>query len=253
MKRTLLFVSLFVLILAACATTQTQSPTQPAPTSAVAYPSPTQAATAQTAPTQPAAGAASPTSPSETSATAPAASSGVVTYHIVAGESQVSYEVGETLFNENNRLNLAKGITTQITGDITIDKSNVKNAKVGEIDVDVSQFKSDSNRRDNYIQHTGLQSSTYPIAKFAPTSIDGLPDSATEGQDLTFKVTGNLTVKQVTKPVTFDVTAKLSGDTLSGTATTTILMSDFGVGPLKLAILQTEDKVKLTFIFVARP
>ena len=75
-----------------------------------------------------------------------------------------------------------------------------------------------------------------------------------DGQSYNIKVTGNLTVHQVTKPVTFDVKAKLTGNTLSGEATAQVLMSQFGVGPISLlGILQTQDPVKLTIDFVARP
>jgi polyisoprenoid-binding protein YceI len=84
--------------------------------------------------------------------------------------------------------------------------------------------------------------------------VTGLPESVTEGQSYSFKVTGNLTAHNVTKPVTFDVTASLNGTTVTGTATTTIKMSDFGVGPITLAgMLQTQDDVKLSMQFVARP
>ena len=56
------------------------------------------------------------------------------------------------------------------------------------------------------------------------------------------------------RDVTFDVAASLSGTTVTGTATTTIKMSDFGVGPITLAgMLQTQDDVKLSMQFVARP
>jgi polyisoprenoid-binding protein YceI len=107
--------------------------------------------------------------------------------------------------------------------------------------------------RDNFIRRNFLESSKYPLAIFTPTSVDGMPKSYTDGQSYSFKVTGNLTAHNVTKPVTFAVTASLSGTTLSGTASTTIKMSDFGVGPITLAgMLQTQDDVKLDMKFVAR-
>jgi polyisoprenoid-binding protein YceI len=104
------------------------------------------------------------------------------------------------------------------------------------------------------IRRNFLQSSQYPIATFVSNKVDGLPASYTDGQDYTLKVTGDLTVKQTTKPVTFDVTTRLTGDTLSGKATTKILMSDFGVGPISLmGMLNTQDEVQITFDFIARP
>ena len=61
-------------------------------------------------------------------------------------------------------------------------------------------------------------------------------------------------MRETTRPVTFDVTVSGTSQELSGEAGTTILMSDFGVGPISIAgILNTEDEVKLTFAFVARP
>ena len=211
----------------------------------------------------PAPDAAQPTTTNPTqmpSAQAPAtgvtptvSAAGTVDFKLVPGESQVSYTVQETFINKNNKLNTAIGVTKQVTGDIYGNKTDPSQSKIGTITVDISQFTSDSGMRDNFIRRNFLQSSTYPLATFAPTAITGIPPSYTEGQSYSFKVTGNLTVHNVTKPVTFDVTASLSGTTLSGTATAAIKMSDFGVGPITLAgMIQTQDDVKLSMQFVAR-
>jgi len=61
-------------------------------------------------------------------------------------------------------------------------------------------------------------------------------------------------VRDTTRPTTFDVTAKLEGEALTGTATTTILMSDFNFDAPDIAgILKAENEAKLEFKFVARP
>jgi polyisoprenoid-binding protein YceI len=60
-------------------------------------------------------------------------------------------------------------------------------------------------------------------------------------------------VKQTTKPVTWNATLRLDNGKLIGSATTNIKMSDFGVGPIQIAMLVTEDDVKLFFDFVAVP
>jgi hypothetical protein len=59
---------------------------------------------------------------------------------------------------------------------------------------------------------------------FVPTSIEGLPETYTDGQDVPLKISGDLTIREVTKPVDFDATFKLTGDMLTGNATSTILM-----------------------------
>jgi polyisoprenoid-binding protein YceI len=247
MRKLALIVFLFAFVLAACTSLPTQTVQAPASsTPAVVEPT---LPVGQTVPAEPTAA----TEPTATAAQ-PAPPAGVVVYKIVPGESFVTYEVGETFFNDNNRFNLAVGKTSQVSGEISVDAANPQNSKVSPLEIDISQFQSDSSRRDGFIHGRFLESSKYPLATFTPTSIEGLPSSYTAGQELTFKITGDLKVKEVTKPVTFDVTAKADGNVLSGTATTTILMSDFGVGPITLAgILGTEDKVKLTIAFVARP
>jgi polyisoprenoid-binding protein YceI len=245
--RWLSLIVLATLLLAACAPAVTPTPTLPPLPAATATnpPAPTTTA-AQSAPTtQPTNGTIPAMPPTKTSG---------VTYKLVPGESKVSYEVGETFLNQNNRYNLAKGVTTQVTGEIYGDKSNPAAARIGAIQIDISQFKSDNDRRDGYIRNNGLESSKYPLAKFTPTKIDALPATYQEGSEVSFKITGDLTIKETTRPITWTVTSKLTGTTLSGQATTEILMSDFKVGPISiLGILNTEDKVKLTFDFIAKP
>lgn len=256
MKKIRLLLIVFALLLAAC--TGQGSISAPVATE-VAAPAVTVAATEAPA-VEPAATEAqseAPGTPATTEAAAPAAvtdTGGVTTYKIVPGESSLTYEVGETFINDNNRFNLAKGTTQQVAGEISLDRANPQNSRVGEITADISQFTSDSGRRDNFIRGRFLESNKFPTVTFAPASIEGLPATYAEGQELNFKVTGDLTVRDATKPVTFDVTAKADGDTLSGTAVTTILMSDFGFGPISIGgMLNTEDQVKVTLAFVARP
>lgn len=176
-----------------------------------------------------------------------------VVFKIVPGESRVTYEVGETFINQNNRFAVAVGVTTEVRGEVYANLSNPPESSIGVIEVDISQFKSDSSRRDGVIRNQWLESARYPIARFEPLRVEGLPQSYSEATPYAFRVIGNLTVKDVTHEVAFDITAQLSGDTLTGKATTTLLMSDFGVGPISiLGVLNTEDEVKLTFDFVAR-
>ena len=230
MKSTLLIILLAGLILSACGGAPSATPL-PAATPTAGEPAATQAAT------QPAGQPAGP-----------------VTFKIVPGESRASYEVGETFLNQDNRFNLAIGVTSAVNGEIYADLANLPASTLGEISIDISQLTSDSSRRDNAIRGDWLESSRFPMAVFKPTGIESLPVSYVEGQEYAFRVTGDLTVKETTLPVTFDVTAALRGDTLTGKATTTILLSQFGVGPISiLSVLKTEDEAKITLEFVARP
>jgi len=174
-------------------------------------------------------------------------------YIIDPSESEASYEVGE-VFLEDNRFFTAIGVTSGVNGKIYLDLSNPLASLVSPIDVDISQFTSDSQRRDNKIRSDFLESSAYPIATFAPKQIDGLPETYNEGEMLTLQISGDLTIKEVTKSVTFEVTGMVQDGIMSGEASTIILMSDFGVGPISiLGILETEDEVKINFSFAANP
>jgi polyisoprenoid-binding protein YceI len=191
---------------------------------------------------------------SEPTAEAAPPTAGLVTYKIVPGESQLQYEVGEVFLNENNRFAVAIGVTPQVAGEINLDLAAPQNSSLGTLTADISQFKSDSGRRDNAIRGRYLESEQYPMVTFVPTSIEGLPDSYQEGQDLPLKITGDLTIREKTLPVTFDALVRLEGNQLTGQATTTILMSDFEFGPISIAgILKTEDEAKITLTIVARP
>ncbi len=193
-----------------------------------------------------------PAQPIDAAPAGPAA--GPQRFVIVPAESQVSYRVGEVFINQGNRFNVALGTTNVIRGELLIDRANPKSSKIGPITVDISRFQSDSARRDNAIRDRWLESSRFPTAEFTPTSIEGLPDTYTDGRELNLNVAGNLKVREVTRPTTFAVTLRLQGTTLTGVGNTMIRMTDFGFDPPSiLGILRAENEAKLEFRFVARP
>ena len=74
-----------------------------------------------------------------------------------------------------------------------------------------------------------------------------------KGDEVQFKMSGDLTIREITQAVTFDVTATLSGDTITGVATVPLLMSDFGIEPPSFAnTLTVKDAFTVQVDFVAR-
>jgi polyisoprenoid-binding protein YceI len=187
-------------------------------------------------------------------ATAPGASvAGTERFAIVPDESQVSYHVGETFFNQDNRFNIAVGVTHGVEGEIFVDRAHPRQSRVGTITVDINQFTSDSRRRDNAIRARWLESARYPTATFAPSAIEGLPDTIVDGQQIPVRISGNLRVRDVTRPVMFSGPLKLQGATLTGDVHTTIQMTDFGFDPPSiLGFLRAENQASLDFQFTAR-
>jgi polyisoprenoid-binding protein YceI len=182
------------------------------------------------------------------------AQAGPQRFVIVPGESSVTYRVNETFIAEGNRLNTAVGVTTAVRGEIFVDRARPANSRIGVVTVDISQFKSDSERRDNAIRTRWLESSRFPLAEFTTTAIQGLPETYQEGREIPVQISGNLKIRTVTRPTTVAATIKLEGAVLTVTGQTTIKMTDFGFDPPSiLGILRAENEARLEFRFVARP
>jgi polyisoprenoid-binding protein YceI len=98
-----------------------------------------------------------------------------------------------------------------------------------------------------------LQADRYPEIVFNPTTITGLPPVAEVGDKLAFEVTGDLTIRDVTRPVTFALTLEVqSPDRLLGRAEATILRTDFGLTiPEVPGVAEVDAEVGLRFAFVA--
>lgn len=223
-----------------------------APSAAGSSAAPAAGAAVLPATPQSSAGAAAAASAPAAAATPTVASA--VRYTIVPDKSSASYKVGEVFLNQGNQYNQAVGTTSDITGDITIDKTKPSASKIGTIKVDISKLQSDSGRRDDDIRDNWLESRKFPIATFVPKRLEGLPDAPyTDGQELTFKIIGDMTIRTVTKEVTFDARATVNGDTLSATATLNFNMTDFGFDPPSiLFFLRAENAVELTVIIEAQ-
>jgi polyisoprenoid-binding protein YceI len=190
--------------------------------------------------------------PAAPAAAASGAAKGTRTFTIVSDQSEASYEVQEQ-FLSRDLPNQAIGKTNAVTGQLQFSLDGKPSGKVTNITVDVSKLTSDERRRDNRIRTQWLESNKFPNAVFTSTGAQGLPDTYTEGQDVNFKLTGDMTIRDVTKPVTFDVTGKLVGDTITGSATTQIMMKDFGIDPPSIAgMLTVKDGVTVKLNFTAK-
>jgi polyisoprenoid-binding protein YceI len=241
MKKTVFLLVVLALVVSACSTESGQNTT------------PTQ--TSETSVPQGAVETSGPQGSPETAAATPElAETGIVTYVIVPEESTVTYEVNETFLDQANVLKTAVGKTPGVTGEIQANFNDPQSSTIGTLTVDISGFTSDSGRRDNAIRGRFLESSKYPTVTFVPTSIDGLPETYQEGVDYPIVIHGDLTIRDTTQPADFETVVRLENNNLTGKATTAFKMSDFGFGPISImGMLNTEDDVKITIDFTARP
>jgi polyisoprenoid-binding protein YceI len=238
---------MFAGALAACGSSTSQPAA--APTAAPAAEAPTAApADAPTAAT-----AAPAAAEAATAAPAPSgAAGGTRTFTIVPEQTEASYEVQEKFLNRELP-NMALGKTNAVSGDLQVSLDGKPTGKITKITVDLRTLTSDSDRRDSRIRTQWLESEKYPFAEFTSTDVQGTPETYIEGQEVNFKLTGDMKIREVTKPVTFDVKGKLEGDTITGTATSKILMKDFGFDPPSIVgMLTVNDGVTVTINFTAK-
>lgn len=173
-----------------------------------------------------------------------------MTYVIDNTKSQVSFTLNEKLMGNPTTV---VGATPKVNGQIMIDWTNPANTKVGKIEIDATDFKTNNERRNGAIQRFILQTDQFPVVTFEPTAIEGLPASVKAGDALTFKITGNLTVRNITAPVTFDVTANAKSETeIEGTAKANTTRTAFQLTiPSVPNVADVTDEVALELTFVA--
>jgi polyisoprenoid-binding protein YceI len=121
-----------------------------------------------------------------------------------------------------------QGEFTKISGTVMLDDTDITKSTV-DVTIDATSVDTRVSRRDDDLKSEGfLNAAQYPTITFKSTKIE----KAGEGK---LKVTGDLTIKGVTKPVTLEVDGPTPAITAMGgqrrgfSATTTINRNDFGV------------------------
>jgi polyisoprenoid-binding protein YceI len=170
------------------------------------------------------------------------------TYTIVSADSTASYSVHEK-FLQQNLPGIAVGKTSAVAGSLVFSAGAVKPSQVT---VDVSTLKSDKGQRDQVIKNQGLESSKYPQAEFSITGVEGTVP-AIAGQEVAFKLKGNLKIHGTEKPVVWDAKAHTEGNKLFLTGTIQFKMDQFGITPpSKLGIIEVDDNVQLDVTLVGQ-
>ena len=216
--------SLLMLSVIACSGSETPTPT---PTSTPTPDTPAQP-TPQTVVTPP----------------QPDAGSGEVILEISSG-SEARYRVKEQLA----RLSLpndAVGVTQGVEGKLVLGPDGTVSADDSLIRVDLSTLQSDEDRRDNYVRNRTLGASQYPYTDFVPTAISGLQWPLPSTGEASFSITGDVTIRDVTKEVTWEITAQFSDDRITGTATTDFTFDEFDLAvPSVVVVLSVENNIRL--------
>lgn len=173
------------------------------------------------------------------------------TFRIVPDASMASFNIYEDLRGKPKDV---IGTTNQVAGEVSVDFGNLATARLGEIRVNARTFKTDDERRNRAIQNRILETEAHEFITFTPAQITGLSGAAAPNKVHPFTMTGNLTIRGVTKPVTWEGGVMAVSETeLRIEARTTVKRSDYQISVPNLPfIANVADDVALEFKGAAR-
>ena len=205
----------------------------------------TAAATATPVPASEPTTAATPTSTRPAAPTGPRQMGDVegITFQIGEG-SEATFTVTEQLASLSLP-NDAVVRTNALSGHVSLD------GQESVIEIDLLQLSSDSSYRDRYIRERLF--ANHPTGTFKVQGLDELPDGFTDGDMVSAQVDGELTVRGITTPLTFDVEARDDGDVVFIIGRTTFTWDQLQIPkPTANAVVSLEDEVGVEVLLAAR-
>jgi polyisoprenoid-binding protein YceI len=164
------------------------------------------------------------------------------------GSSFVGYRVKEQLAFLNSP-NEAVGRTTAVTGTMEVAGDTVEKVR---IEADLTQLRSDEDRRDNAIRQRGLESERFPTATLELAEPLKLAAAPAQGEDVRGQGTGRLTVHGVTREVDLDLQGRWTGETIQVAGQLPVQMGDFQIEPPRFGpVVSIEDSatIELNLVF----
>jgi len=163
-------------------------------------------------------------------------------------ESVVGYRVREKLGGLPASSD-AVGRTSAVTGTVTLKREgDAVTASDARFTADLTQLRSDENRRDNRIRTVGLQTAQFPSATFVSAAPISVPANAVAGEVATVQASGDLTIHGVTKKVTIPLEVKANGSQVEVSGSLTFPWADFGMtAPNVGGIVTVESDPTLEF------
>ena len=138
----------------------------------------------------------------------------------------------------------AVGRTSTVFGDLTIEDGSLTGA---EFRVDVASIESDDPRRDAQFRGPILTTEVFPFADFTITSPIELGDAALTGEEVTVNATGELTLRDVTNEVTFQLTARLAGGEVQVAGSIDVVFEEFDITPPVTPTITVRDSGIIEF------
>ena len=179
-------------------------------------------------------------------------------FRIVSAESKAAYIVDEELFaGAASKYGLEIGKTKVIGESQDLDglfQIDLSHPAIGpnRFAVFLPTLRTDQVLRDGWIRENALESDRFPLAVFVASEVLEGPATYQEGDETTFQLKGDLTLRGITLSTTWEVAARLDGSTISGTMQTRVRMTELGFDPPNFAnTLTVNDEFTILIDFVA--
>lgn len=177
--------------------------------------------------------------------TAPAATDdGVSGVWNITQDSTLGYRVSEVLGGVDTE---GAGRTNQVTGTLTIDGTT---ATAADFTVDMASVTSDSDRRDGQFRDRIMSTDEFPTSTFVLTSPIEFGTTPADGEQITATATGDLTLRGVTKSVTFDVTAQIENGRIGVLGSIPVVFSEYEIPDPSNGFATVKDNGLLEFVLV---
>lgn len=181
--------------------------------------------------------------------TSAASQSAVLRLVLASTGNAARYRVREQLMGHDFP-NDAIGETQKLTGAIAFDSNGKVIRDASKFTVDAGSFVSDKDRRDGFVRGRLLEADEYPMVVLVPTNVRGMTIPLPTTGSRPFEMTGDLTVRGVTRPTTWNGTVQFKGGTVSGSAATAFTFDDIQMEqPRVPVLLSVADTIRLEINF----
>ena len=188
--------------------------------------------------------------PSKASTAQPVSSATAALRLVLSPTGNVArYRVRERLVG-HDLPNDAVGETKALTGAIEFDSKGNVIPQSSKFVVDAGTFVSDKDRRDGFVRGRLLDSQQYPSIVLAPTGVRGVSLPLPSSGSAPIEMTGNLTVRGVTRPTIWTGSAKFQDGRVTGSAATAFTFNDIQMEqPRVPVLLSVADTIRLEIDF----
>ncbi len=156
----------------------------------------------------------------------------------VASGSEAGYRVVEDLRTVKDFE--AVGRSEQVTGSITIDGTVVTEAS---FEIDVASITTDNTHRDDHFSGPDVMNAAeFPTATLTLTEPADFDAAPKPGEAVTAKAIGELTLRDTTQPVEFDVQAQVLDRQIELVASVQVVFADYGIDNPSNAVATVRDE-----------